>query len=111
LIPNKIASLLTDPTNTVYVSAISIWEIAIKYQLQKRDKPPFSAEQALRYFDDSAYILLDVTPRHAACVETLPLLHGDPFDRLLLGQALAEPMRLITHDKRVASYSDTVILF
>ncbi len=55
--------------------------------------------------------MLDVTAVHAAAVETLPLIHGDPFDRLLVAQALTEPLRLLTHDKALARYSDTVICF
>lgn len=53
--------------------------------------------------------MLSVTPAHAATTETLPALHADPFDRLLVAQALYEPLRLITHDETVARYSDTAI--
>jgi PIN domain nuclease of toxin-antitoxin system len=104
------AALVADPEHEVFVSAVSVLEIAVKRARgQKKGKPPFSAEEALRVLPQAGYRFLDVTPRHAALVETLPRLHADPFDRLLVAQALAEPLRLVTADAMVARYSDTVI--
>lgn len=71
---------------------------------------PISAAEALRYFSAAGYVLLNITPEHAAAVETLPPLHADPFDRLLVAQALTEPLRLLTHDSAVAHYSDSIML-
>lgn len=71
---------------------------------------PISGKQAIQYFSEAGYRYLAIEPEHAAAVEDLPLLHQDPFDRLLTTQALIEPMRLITHDPKVAQYSDTIIL-
>ncbi len=104
-----VADLLQSPANVIYVSAISIWEIAIKHTLGKRSAPPFAADRAISYFGEAGFTLLNVTPEHAAAVADLPLLHGDPFDRLLLAQALAEPLRLLTADQRLYAYSDTII--
>ena len=102
--------LLIDAGNSVFVSAASIWEISIKNPLSKReDGFSFSAQEAIGRFLTSGFALLDITPKHAATVETLPLIHRDPFDRLLVAQALSEPMRLMTADPVVAQYSDTVI--
>lgn len=70
---------------------------------------PVSSQDALRYFQDSGYRFLPVEPEHAAAVEQLPTHHADPFDRILVAQALVEPMRLMTHDPMVARYGDTVI--
>jgi len=53
--------------------------------------------------------LLPIAPEHAAGVEALPACHQDPFDRILIAQALIEPMRLVTHDARVAAYSQTIV--
>jgi PIN domain nuclease of toxin-antitoxin system len=53
--------------------------------------------------------MLDITTAHALGVEALPPLHADPFDRILIAQALSEPLRLLTHDKMVARYSDSII--
>src|SRR3546814_8944260 len=68
-----------------------------------------SAGEAIDYFRGAGYLMLDVTAAHAAAVEDLPRLHADPFDRLIVTQALTEPLRLVTRDRRLAAYSDTVI--
>jgi PIN domain nuclease of toxin-antitoxin system len=102
---NQIAS----PRATVWVSVTSLWEIAIKFALGRGDMP-ISGMDALNYFKDAGYSLLSIEPEHAIAVETLPHHHQDPFDRLLVAQALVEPMRLITHDATVARYSDSIIL-
>lgn len=70
---------------------------------------PVASQDALRYFEESGYRLLPVEAEHAVAVENLPPHHQDPFDRILVAQALVEPMRLMTHDTMVALYSDTVI--
>jgi len=101
--------LIAAPRNLVWVSAVSIWEIAIKHSLGRGDMP-ISGAEALEYFRQSGYRMLPVAPEHAAAVETLPAHHQDPFDRLLVAQSLTEPLRLLTHDTAVACYSDTVIL-
>jgi len=101
--------LLLDPHNDVFFSAATIWEIAIKHSL-RRESMPISGEHAMRLFSDAGYEELSITAAHAAKVEALPFIHADPFDRLLVAQALTEPMRLVTHDRHVASYSDTILL-
>jgi len=101
--------LISDPQNTVWISAVNIWEISIKSSLNKKALP-VSGKEALQYFKEAAYQFLPVEPQHAVVVEDLPQHHQDPFDRLLIAQALSEPMRLITHDAKVARYSDTIIL-
>lgn len=70
---------------------------------------PVSGQDALRYFRASGYRLLAIDPEHAVAVESLAMYHQDPFDRILVAQALVEPMRLMTHDPLVALYSDTII--
>jgi len=72
---------------------------------------PVTGAQAKGYFEQSGYRLLNIEAAHVLAVADLPALHADPFDRLLVAQALAEPLRLITHDAQVARYSDTVIFF
>lgn len=101
--------LILDPQNQVVVSAATVWEIAIKHGLGKGDMP-LSGAEALGYFNQAGYQLLPITAQHAAAVEALPPIHRDPFDRLLAAQALIEPLRLVTHDATLASYSDTSIL-
>jgi PIN domain nuclease of toxin-antitoxin system len=112
-LPRDIRDLIADPGNEVFVSAASLWEIAIKHALARGGlgAMPLSAEAALAYFGEAGYALLSVSARHVVAVEGLPRLHGDPFDRLLVAQALEEPLRLITHDATVAAYGETIICF
>ena len=107
-LPETARSMIGDRSNQVYVSAASIWEITIKHAV-KRDDMPVSGTRALAFFHSAGYELLDITARHAASVEALPSLHTDPFDRLIVAQAIAEPLRLMTRDAMVARYSDTII--
>ncbi len=111
-LPSKAADLIADLANEVFVSAASLWEIAIKRALAGGGPSdmPISAQEALGYFQAAGYALLDIASAHAVAVETLPILHADPFDRMLVAQALTVPLRLLTRDARVARYSDTVIM-
>ncbi len=102
-------SLIDDPENAVMVSAATVWEISIKHALA-RSNMPISGEEALGYFRSAEFGLLDITPIHAAAVETLPPLHGDPFDRILVAQAMTEPLRLLTRDAQVAAYGGMVLI-
>jgi PIN domain nuclease of toxin-antitoxin system len=110
LLTDKVVDLI-EKAESVSVSAASVWEIAIKHALGKRDAPPFSGADAIRHFRAAGYVLLDISSEHAAAVEDLPVLHGDPFDRLLVAQALTAPLRLVTRDPKVAAYSNAIILF
>ena len=100
--------LIQAAKSTVWISTASVWEIAIKHALG-RGEMPVSGADAARYFRDSGYRFLPVDVDHALAVESLPAHHQDPFDRILVAQALTEPMRLMTHDPVVARYSDTII--
>jgi PIN domain nuclease of toxin-antitoxin system len=91
----------------VYVSAASIWEIAIKTRLGKMAGDPEAFAAAI---DASGFRELPVTAKHAAAVAKLPLHHSDPFDRMLLAQAFLEPLRLITADKTLVVYGGAVEL-
>ena len=71
---------------------------------------PITGQQALGWFRDAEFQLLLVSPPHAAALDALPALHADPFDWMLVAQALSEPLRLLTRDPRIAAYSDLVIL-
>jgi PIN domain nuclease of toxin-antitoxin system len=91
----------------IYVSAASIWEIAIKTRLGKMTG---DAEAFASAIDASGFQELPVTPKHAAAVAKLPLHHTDPFDRMLLAQAVLEPLRLVTADKALVAYGGAVEL-
>lgn len=102
-------ALLEDPTNEVLFSAASIWEIAIKARLGRADFAvrPEEIAQAAR---DTGFTELPVRADAAAQVVDLPLHHRDPFDRLLVAQAIVEPMRLYTADPLLPPYSELVTL-
>ncbi len=70
---------------------------------------PISSREAVHYFNESGYRILASEAEHAMAVEDLVAPHHDPFDRILIAQALIEPMRLLTHDPQMASYSDAII--
>ena len=94
--------------DAVFVSVASVWEIAIKHGLARADMPVSSA-QALQAFSDAGYELLNIRAEHALAVERLAAIHNDPFDRMLVAQALVEPLTLITRDALVASYSSAIM--
>jgi len=108
----KARELISAPDNTVAVSAASLWEIAIKHALGRKTETAIalSARVAAEAFALAGYDLVSVAPKHALAVEDLPAIHGDPFDRLIVAQALYEPLRLLTHDDVVARYSDAIIV-
>ena len=110
--PDRARALIEDAENEVVISAASILEIAIKYALRRgrESDMPLSGEEAIGYFREAGFELLNISPTHAAMVENLPPLHADPFDRMLVAQALDVPLRLITHDARVSAYSEQIIL-
>ena len=93
--------------HAVYVSAASIWEIAIKARLGKIEGDVQAFADAI---EPSGFLPLPVTPAHAAAVARLPLHHSDPFDRLLLAQAFGEPLRLVTADQALMAYGGGVEL-
>lgn len=104
--------MIVDPASSVHVSIVSLWEYAIKRSLPARrtgwlDAP---AAEFASDVDASNVNWLGLSFAHAIAVETLPRHHGDPFDRLLVAQAMHEPMQLVTSDAALPQYSENVIL-
>jgi len=101
-------TMLISPENKLFFSAASIWEIVIKRRLGREDfkVDPGRLKKMLLSHD---YCELPITAEHALKVETLPLLHKDPFDRLLLAQARAEGMLLLTVDASVLQYKESTL--
>jgi PIN domain nuclease of toxin-antitoxin system len=106
-LPQRFREYLESPANDVFFSAASIWEIAIKSQIKRIDLTIDPAELA-RGAVENGFEELAVTSVHTAGVFQLPLHHRDPFDRILIAQALAEPARLLTVDATLARYSELV---
>jgi len=89
----------------VYVSSVVLWELAIKVGLGKLKLDLAALDRRL---EDSALLPLPVTWTHTAALRQLPTHHRDPFDRMLVAQALSEPMHLLTHDAALAAYTPLV---
>lgn len=102
-LPYQARSLIEAESNTLLFSAASIWEVAIKSGLGRAD---FTVDAGVlrRGLIENGYVELALTGDHAASVADLPLLHKDPFDRVLVAQARREGIVLITADERVADY-------
>jgi len=98
---------LIESADEVYVSAASIWEVAIKARLGKIEADPHELAASI---EASGFLELPIKAGHAAGVAQLELHHNDPFDRLLIAQALFEPLKLVTVDEMLAKYSDVVVL-
>lgn len=100
-------NLLGNPNHELLFSAASLWEITIKTGLGRED---FRVEPRLlrRGLLDNGYLELPITSQHALAIERLPPLHKDPFDRLLLAQALSEGITLVTADAQLARYPGPV---
>ncbi len=99
------AGAIRDESNEVFVSVVSAWEIGIKRAKGKLELPPdLEPMIAEKKFDP-----LPVTLRHALAVESLPLRHRDPFDRMLIAQAQLEGMTLVTSDREIRDYPVAVL--
>ena len=96
-----------DGAAAVLVSAATVWEIAIKVALGKLD---VDMDAVIHDFTASGFQKLGVTWEHGRAVRDLPDFHRDPFDRLLVAQAIVEPLHLITSDRLLLRYSPLVIL-
>jgi PIN domain nuclease of toxin-antitoxin system len=98
---NQARDAIADPANLVMVSAASAWEISIKKALGKLSAPGDLEQQV----DASGFIALPISVAHGLAAGQLRRHHDDPFDRMLIAQALAEGLTIVTHDKRFADYN------
>jgi PIN domain nuclease of toxin-antitoxin system len=96
---------MIEEADAVYVSSASIWEATIKYQLGKLKVAP---DRLIDAVAPSGFLELSISLRHAAAVARLPPIHRDPFDRLLLAQAISEPLHFLTADDKLPQYSELV---
>lgn len=106
-LPKAAEPLILDPDNEIHVSAASIWEISIKEALGQIQVDPSLLVASIA---DSGFRELPVSARHAIETGKLPPHHRDPFDRLLVAQSRIEPMYLLSHDRQLAAYGDTVLI-
>jgi PIN domain nuclease of toxin-antitoxin system len=87
------------------VSVASLWETAVKASLKRITADPLGLYEAAI---DSGFEIVSIQPMHAIAVNSLPLHHGDPFDRMLVAQARAERLTLLTHDKTLLAYGGDI---
>jgi len=97
----KARNAIADSENLVYLSAVTVWEIVVKRALGKLDIP----DNWKDILDNESFRRLPVTCEHALGLEKLPDLHRDPFDRLLLAQAITDDLVLVTHDETMLRYT------
>ncbi len=106
-LPPNAQTLMSVPENELFFSAASLWEIVIKSSLYRED---FKVDPRLlrRGLLDNGYSELPVLSKHAVAVGCLPPIHKDPFDRLLIAQAIVEGITLLTADTHLAKYPGPV---
>ncbi len=98
-----VISLIENTENTVYVSNASLWEMAIKISLGKLQiSIPF--DELELYLEENGFPVLDYNFEHLKTLLTLPYHHSDPFDRLIISQAITDELRIITHDSAFTNY-------
>jgi PIN domain nuclease of toxin-antitoxin system len=109
-LPRPARALLEDESNTLIASAATIWEVAIKHAKGGGgpNAMPMSGNDLLLHLEAHNVELLPILPAHAAEIDKLPIINRDPFDRMLVAQALYEQLRLLTHDQALAAYGDFV---
>ncbi len=105
----KARSLISSGANEIFFSAVSAWEIAVKAELGRITLPSDPEKFVPQHITQNAFQVLPVQLRHALRVFSLPSVHRDPFDRMLVAQAEAEKMPLLTGDSRFHGYSIKVI--
>ena len=102
-LPGSADALIEDPDSEILFSVVSLWEIAIK-TARGRDDFRIDAGLFRRQLLDNAYAELAITGAHVVALAALPLLHKDPFDRMLVAQAMVEGVTLVTRDPALARY-------
>ncbi len=107
-VPEAAWPILNDPDTTLYVSAAALWEIAIKHALAR---PDFSADPTVLrgHLRREGIIELPINGEHALLAGALPPIHKDPFDRIMIAQAMVEGLTLLTSDAKVADYEGPIL--
>ena len=108
MLSDKARSILQTSGNSFYMSSASVWEVAIKHSV-KPDEILVTAEQLTRFCRESGITELQVSFAHAQAVSRLPVYHNDPFDRMLVAQAIEEGLFVLTHDGKLPPYGDFVV--
>ena len=99
---------ICDAENNKYVSIATLWEISIKHSIGKL-KLDGGIENFVDTIHKNGFILLDIIPEHVSTVANLPLIHRDPFDRMLVAQAMVENISIVTADSEIIKYDINII--
>jgi PIN domain nuclease of toxin-antitoxin system len=102
-------TLIADPTNDLYLSMASVWEMQIKLQIGKLNLQPPLPQIIADQQQVNGMQLLSISPQHIYHLSQLPFHHKDPFDRLLISQAITEGLALLSNDTKFAAYGANVI--
>lgn len=102
-----VSQLILAPESEVFVSTASLWEIAIKTRIGKLTADLTEIRQAVAA---SGLLELSIRGEHVETIATLPMHHKDPFDRMIVAQAITEPLRLLSGDRQLAVYTELVHL-
>lgn len=105
---SKMHIIVSNPENYICVSATSSWEVTIKLMLNKGFKMQTSVSEC---FKMAGFPIIPITFEHTLMLEKLPLLHSDPFDRILISQALVEECVLLSTDEKIKQYSEQIVEF
>jgi PIN domain nuclease of toxin-antitoxin system len=108
-LPARIIAICEDGNNALYISIASFWELAIKMSLGKIELDENALARLKMWCDDNTIQLLPINLSHCQQVQTLPFYHRDPFDRVLIAQALCEQLILLSADGHFADYGVEVI--
>ncbi|WP_461246330.1 type II toxin-antitoxin system VapC family toxin [Treponema sp. R6D11] len=103
-LPDKAKSIIEVPQHIKYVSMASVWEVGIKVSIGKLEFPE-NTKGFIYQIKKHGFVLLPISENYIIESETLPLIHRDPFDRLLVATAMSEQMTLISADKNIAQYN------
>jgi PIN domain nuclease of toxin-antitoxin system len=108
-LPTEVTAICEDENNALYISVASSWELSIKMSLGKIELEDNALARLQAWCDDNTVQLLPIQVSHCQQVQTLPFHHRDPFDRLLIAQAMCEQLVLLSVDRHFADYDVDVL--
>jgi len=106
----KAAKIIANPENDIFVSIASFWEICIKISIDKL-QTKIAVEQLEKYLIDNNITLLPIKLKHTFLLKNLPLIHRDPFDRLLIAQAITENLIILSRDTNFDKYENVTTIW
>jgi PIN domain nuclease of toxin-antitoxin system len=102
-LPASLKTQIEDTDNEIFISIVSLWEIAIKTSLGKLEMA-INLPSIINKIEENGFIMLPIFPEHTVCVASLPFHHKDPFDRMLIAQTIVEQLKIISKDGVFDSY-------